>query len=224
MPSNSSAGSARGREDEQRDGRAVAECFADARTASRPASRGSRRCFGRCPPVWTRRSPFLWKGDPHDAPGEGDGQGRSAGNPGRWPSDARGRAGCPAPRARLASAPLSDLSLLHRSIHLPPVRGFRMHTLQPARLKPGVTAASLPAAVASSDAYAGAQPIARQGARLLGRQSAGKKLDAIDTDQITPAADCVSESLSRRLTSAGRPVRSATLMPDPRARTRARRS
>ena len=31
-----------------------------------------------------------------------------------------------------------------------------MHTLQPARFKPGVTAASLPPAVASSDAYTGA--------------------------------------------------------------------
>src|SRR6476659_8901127 len=70
-----------------------------------------------------------------------------------------------------------------------------MHTLQPARLKPGVTADSLPAAVATSDAYAGAKALRGKALVFWDARTPGKKLDAIDTDQITPAADCVSESL-----------------------------
>ena len=71
-----------------------------------------------------------------------------------------------------------------------------MHTLQPARLKPGVALDSLPGA---SAAPASAAPTARlvRGRALVfwDPKVPGKKLDAIDTDQITPAADCVSESL-----------------------------
>src|SRR5262249_5033641 len=71
-----------------------------------------------------------------------------------------------------------------------------MHTIQPARLKPGVTATS----VAPTGMQAEAQPSSIIRGRALifwdlkvpGKK---KKLDAIDTDQITPAADCVSESL-----------------------------
>src|SRR5712692_9828171 len=71
-----------------------------------------------------------------------------------------------------------------------------MPTIQPARLKPTVSRES----VAPSDAHEAARPTAIIRGRalvfwdlkVLGRRS---KLDAIDTDQITPAADCVSESL-----------------------------
>jgi 3-isopropylmalate/(R)-2-methylmalate dehydratase large subunit len=70
-----------------------------------------------------------------------------------------------------------------------------MHCIQPARLKPGVS----PADLADSESAAAAPAALIRGKALifwdlkvLGRK---KKLDAIDTDQITPAADCVSESL-----------------------------
>src|SRR5947199_1539456 len=69
-----------------------------------------------------------------------------------------------------------------------------MHTIQPARLKPGVTTIATP----PEDAVRGIVPTVRGKAlifwdlKVLGKK---KKLDAIDTDQITPAADCVSESL-----------------------------
>src|SRR5438067_4295890 len=72
-----------------------------------------------------------------------------------------------------------------------------MHTIQPARLKPGVSLDTIPEP-ASSAAETASAPIIRGRAlifwdlKVLGRK---KKLDAIDTDQITPAADCVSESL-----------------------------
>jgi len=71
-----------------------------------------------------------------------------------------------------------------------------MQIARPAVLKPGV----------SREALAGPRPgddTQENGGRLVrGRalifwdpRQPGKKLDAIDTDQITPAADCVSESL-----------------------------
>src|SRR5688572_7880664 len=71
-----------------------------------------------------------------------------------------------------------------------------MHTIQPARLKAGtslqdITDHSRDAATAGDDRLI-------RGKTLIfwDRKSATpKKLDAIDTDQITPAADCVSESL-----------------------------
>ncbi len=75
-----------------------------------------------------------------------------------------------------------------------------MHTIRPARLKPGVTLAALPDPAATPSAAQGDDritgralilwdPMSLPGTRLA------RKLDAIDTDQITPAADCVSESL-----------------------------
>ncbi|HEY2955286.1 MAG TPA: aconitase family protein [Candidatus Eisenbacteria bacterium] len=74
-----------------------------------------------------------------------------------------------------------------------------MHALAPARLKPGVTLDDLPAEGATA-----APAQAPDGRTIRGRalifwdpRVPGKKLDAIDTDQITPAADCVSESLER---------------------------
>jgi 3-isopropylmalate/(R)-2-methylmalate dehydratase large subunit len=76
-----------------------------------------------------------------------------------------------------------------------------MHTIEPARLKNGVVAESLPDPAASEPSQT-AQPRLIRGKALIfwdpmslpGTKFA-KKRDAIDTDQITPAADCVSESL-----------------------------
>src|SRR5215813_13844153 len=98
-----------------------------------------------------------------------------------------------------------------------------MHTIESARLKPGVTEASLPAA----DAPAGeaSTPSRRVRGKALifwdpkslpGTKFA-KKLDAIDTDQITPAADCVSESLDT-LDERWKAGSFRYLMPDFRAR------
>ena len=70
-----------------------------------------------------------------------------------------------------------------------------MQTVQPARLKAGVTHNDLPAPVAQ---VAGSTVVIRGRALVIWDPKAApgtKKLDAIDTDQITPAADCVSESL-----------------------------
>src|SRR6478752_4440082 len=70
-----------------------------------------------------------------------------------------------------------------------------MQTVQPARLKQGVSVTDLPAPV---EAVAASTKIISGRALVFWdpKAPAGtKKLDAIDTDQITPAADCVSESL-----------------------------
>src|SRR5215472_14595268 len=74
---------------------------------------------------------------------------------------------------------------------------LRMHRIQPARLKPGVAPDSIPSPAASDPAGTRDQVIRGTALifwdlKLLGKR---KKLDAIDTDQITPATDCVSESL-----------------------------
>src|SRR5689334_20778895 len=73
-----------------------------------------------------------------------------------------------------------------------------MHTLQAARLKPGVDPSQMLGGAATPDAApsAGApREIRGQALIFWDPKVPGKKLDAIDTDQITPAADCVSESL-----------------------------
>ena len=79
-----------------------------------------------------------------------------------------------------------------------------MHAIEPARLKPDVTIRSLPAdspAVETDDARTSPAPLITGRALVfwdpmtLPGTKFAKKLDAIDTDQITPAADCVSESL-----------------------------
>src|SRR5437867_2295841 len=73
-----------------------------------------------------------------------------------------------------------------------------MHRSEPARVKPGVTVDRLPGARASD--AAGEDSPGTIGGRALvfwDPKTPGKKRDAIDTDQITPAADCVSESLDR---------------------------
>ena len=104
-----------------------------------------------------------------------------------------------------------------------------MHTIRPASLKPGSTAAG----PGSSRALSGGSDlpeISRAGESALIRGRAlifwdpklpgtkfGRKLDAIDTDQITPAADCVSESLET-LDERWKAGAFRYLMPDFRAR------
>ena len=71
-----------------------------------------------------------------------------------------------------------------------------MQTSRPARLKPGVTPADVPGPRPSDAAGDGAARVLRGRALVFWDPKVpGKKRDAIDTDQITPAADCVSESL-----------------------------
>jgi len=73
-----------------------------------------------------------------------------------------------------------------------------MHTIEPARLRPGITPDALPGPRPSDPSADGALEERWVSGRALvfwDPTDAGKKRDAIDTDQITPAADCVSESL-----------------------------
>jgi 3-isopropylmalate/(R)-2-methylmalate dehydratase large subunit len=73
----------------------------------------------------------------------------------------------------------------------------RKHTIEPARLEPGVRIEDLPGPRPSDLAAREGSPRIVRGKALIFWDPArpGKKRDAIDTDQITPAADCVSESL-----------------------------
>src|SRR6266852_4808187 len=97
-----------------------------------------------------------------------------------------------------------------------------MHTIQPARLKPGVSPDSVAASTSpTSSISADASSVLVRGKALIfwdlkvpGKK---KKLDAIDTDQITPAADCVSESLDT-LDDRWKAGSFRYLMPDFRAR------
>jgi 3-isopropylmalate/(R)-2-methylmalate dehydratase large subunit len=100
-------------------------------------------------------------------------------------------------------------------------------------MKPGVTVESLPAPRDADLAVAGkapafdeaqASPERSRGALIRGKalifwdpKNPSKKLDAIDTDQITPAADCVSESLDT-LDERWKAGSFRYLMPDFRAR------
>src|SRR6266550_534511 len=92
------------------------------------------------------------------------------------------------------------------------------HRIEPARVMPGVSRDSV--ASPASDAVAQATTVVRGRAlivwdlKVLGRK---QKLDAIDTDQITPAADCVSESLET-LDERWKAGAFRYLMPDFRAR------
>src|SRR5499427_7294639 len=94
-----------------------------------------------------------------------------------------------------------------------------MHTLQPARVKPGVTLEDLSAPAPAAAAPAAGAPAPARGKALIfwDPNVPGKKLDAIDTDQITPAADCVSESLET-LDERWKAGSFRYLMPDFRAR------
>src|SRR5205085_4293748 len=71
-----------------------------------------------------------------------------------------------------------------------------MHTIQPARLKPGATLPAVGERAPYADVTSSSSLIRGRALVFWDRKSSTpKKLDAIDTDQITPAADCVSESL-----------------------------
>jgi len=94
-----------------------------------------------------------------------------------------------------------------------------MHTILPARLKPGGSVDSLAEPPSATESTGGTTPIRGRALifwdlKVLGKK---KKLDAIDTDQITPAADCVSESLET-LDERWKAGAFRYLMPDFRAR------
>src|SRR6476660_8787626 len=93
-----------------------------------------------------------------------------------------------------------------------------MQVAKPATLKPGVTVESLPGPRDSDLAVTGKAPLIRGKALIIwDPKNPSKKLDAIDTDQITPAADCVSESLDT-LDERWKAGSFRYLMPDFRAR------
>jgi len=93
-----------------------------------------------------------------------------------------------------------------------------MHPVQPAVLKPGVTIDTLPGPRPSDEAGPSASRVIRGTALILwDPKQPGRKLDAIDTDQITPATDCVSESLDT-LDERWKAGSFRYLMPDFRAR------
>lgn len=96
-----------------------------------------------------------------------------------------------------------------------------MQIASPAVLKPGVTLDTLPGP-RPADAVTAETPRVIRGAALIvwDPKTPGKKLDAIDTDQITPAADCVSESLET-LDERWKAGAFRYLMPDFRARVHA---
>ena len=99
-----------------------------------------------------------------------------------------------------------------------------MHAIEPARLKPGAaipppdTGSSGAGDVAATQLEA-ARPIRGRALIFWDPKSppGTRKLDAIDTDQITPAADCVSESLET-LDERWKAGSFRYLMPDFRAR------
>jgi 3-isopropylmalate/(R)-2-methylmalate dehydratase large subunit len=71
-----------------------------------------------------------------------------------------------------------------------------MHRIQPARLKPRREADATSAAPTAGESTRRPPHVLRGRALIFwDAKHPGRKLDAIDTDQITPAADCVSESL-----------------------------
>jgi 3-isopropylmalate/(R)-2-methylmalate dehydratase large subunit len=94
-----------------------------------------------------------------------------------------------------------------------------MHEIQPARLKPGVTREAVASAAAAVEKATSTAVIRGLALIIWDLKVPGKKkkLDAIDTDQITPAADCVSESLDT-LDERWKVGAFRYLMPDFRAR------
>ena len=93
-----------------------------------------------------------------------------------------------------------------------------MQRIQPARLKPGVSPESIaPPSSKEATTHTGVvrgKALIFWDLKVLGKK---KKLDAIDTDQITPASDCVSESLDT-LDERWKAGAFRYLMPDFRAR------
>ena len=99
-----------------------------------------------------------------------------------------------------------------------------MHAIEPARLKPGAAipppdTGSRGAGDVAATQLEGARPIRGRALIFWDPKSppGTRKLDAIDTDQITPAADCVSESLET-LDERWKAGSFRYLMPDFRAR------
>src|SRR6516225_5822417 len=93
-----------------------------------------------------------------------------------------------------------------------------MHVIRPARLKPGVSLQDIPDRSHEASASGDDRLIRGRALIFWDRKSpTPKKLDAIDTDQITPAADCVSESLET-LDERWKAGAFRYLMPDFRAR------
>ncbi|HEX9369134.1 MAG TPA: hypothetical protein VF921_21065, partial [Vicinamibacterales bacterium] len=93
-----------------------------------------------------------------------------------------------------------------------------MPTIQPARVKAGTSVDDI--ADHSHDAAPAGDDRLIRGRALIfwdKKRATPKKLDAIDTDQITPAADCVSESLET-LDERWKAGSFRYLMPDFRAR------
>jgi 3-isopropylmalate/(R)-2-methylmalate dehydratase large subunit len=92
------------------------------------------------------------------------------------------------------------------------------HRIQPARLEPGASAPDAAAPPRETRAEDAGHLVRGKALILWDRKSpTPKKLDAVDTDQITPAADCVSESLDT-LDERWKAGSFRYLMPDFRAR------
>ena len=89
--------------------------------------------------------------------------------------------------------------------------------IQPGRRKPGVP---LPSALNVQGISRSAAPITGEALIFWDRRQPGRKRNAIDTDQITPSADCVSESLDA-LDERWKAGAFRHLMPDFAARVRA---
>jgi 3-isopropylmalate/(R)-2-methylmalate dehydratase large subunit len=98
-----------------------------------------------------------------------------------------------------------------------------VQNIQPARLRPGVTASSLASSIQTTSSGDESRRGLITGKALIfwDPKRPGRKLDAIDTDQITPAADCVSESLDK-LDARWKEGAFRYLMPDFRKRVHAR--
>jgi 3-isopropylmalate/(R)-2-methylmalate dehydratase large subunit len=94
-----------------------------------------------------------------------------------------------------------------------------MHIIQRAALRPGIMSIDLPTTISERDPEmrrVRGRALIFWDPKLAGTRY-GHKLDAIDTDQITPAADCVSESLET-LDERWKAGSFRYLMPDFRAR------
>jgi len=89
--------------------------------------------------------------------------------------------------------------------------------IQPGRRKPGVP---LPSAPTDDPGSRSAAPVTGQALIFWDAKRPGRKRDAIDTDQITPSADCVSESLDA-LDARWKAGAFRHLMPDFAARVKA---
>ena len=94
-----------------------------------------------------------------------------------------------------------------------------MHRIQPARLKPGVTIDAIRPPTSADQAQQSSAIVRGKALIFWDLKIPGKKkkFDAIDTDQITPSADCVSESLET-LDERWKKGAFRYLMPDFRAR------